>query len=79
LNYGRVTGTPEGTSQVKDIRATGNAQVEYLTRLNDTTLLFSPDNGVNGKELWKSGGTAGGTQMVKNIHPDTPTITGSRP
>jgi ELWxxDGT repeat protein len=72
-------GTSEGTSLVKDIHATGNAQVEYLARLNDTTILFSANNGVNGTELWKSDGTAAGTQMVKNINPDTPAIADSKP
>jgi ELWxxDGT repeat protein len=70
-------GTSEGTSLVKDIRATGDARVEYLARLNDTTILFSANNGLNGAELWKSDGTPAGTQMVKNINPDTPAIAGS--
>ena len=33
----------------------------------DGTLFFSADDGVNGRELWKSDGTADGTVMVKDI------------
>ena len=34
---------------------------------NDGVLYFSADNGVNGKELWKSDGTTDGTQLVYDI------------
>ena len=33
------------------------------------TLFFQADDGVNGRELWTSDGTAAGTQMVKDIDP----------
>ena len=33
------------------------------------TLYFTSDDGVNGKELWKSDGTAAGTVLVKDIRP----------
>lgn len=32
------------------------------------TLFFSANDGVNGKELWKSDGTAAGTTLVKEIN-----------
>jgi ELWxxDGT repeat protein len=33
------------------------------------TLFFSANDGVNGRELWRSDGTAAGTVLVKNIYP----------
>ena len=32
------------------------------------TLYFTADNGTNGRELWKSDGTASGTVLVKDIN-----------
>ncbi len=33
------------------------------------TLFFQATDGVHGNELWRSNGTAAGTQMVKDINP----------
>ncbi|GAA3524640.1 ELWxxDGT repeat protein [Nocardioides daeguensis] len=33
------------------------------------TFYFSATDGDHGRELWKSNGTAGGTQLVKDVHP----------
>ena len=39
-----------------------------LTNVNGT-LFFTADDGTNGRELWKSDGTAAGTVLVKDISP----------
>ncbi len=64
-------GTAAGTVLVKDIKPGTGYGISFL--LNDLfvnvngTLFFTADNGVNGRELWKSNGTASGTVMVKDI------------
>ena len=66
-------GTAAGTQLVKDIR-TGSGSGYYsnssspsdLTAVG-STLYFSANDGTNGRELWKSDGTASGTQLVKDI------------
>src|SRR5205085_2313751 len=40
----------------------------YLTAVGGT-LFFVADDGLNGRELWKSDGTAVGTVLVKDINP----------
>ncbi len=39
-------------------------------------MYFTADNGINGRELWRSDGTSAGTYMVKDINPG---FTGSNP
>src|SRR5262249_35681880 len=41
---------------------------DHLTNVNGT-VFFSANDGVNGTELWKSDGTAGGTVMAAEILP----------
>jgi trimeric autotransporter adhesin len=65
-------GTPEGTTLVKDINTTstfsGSSPRNFFTTANGT-LFFTADDGVTGRELWKSNGTPEGTVLVKDINP----------
>ncbi len=51
---------------VKDINPLGNASIEGITEYNGK-LYFSADDGVHGRELWTTDGTADGTELVKDI------------
>ncbi|MDJ0719355.1 MAG: hypothetical protein QNJ54_34905 [Prochloraceae cyanobacterium] len=52
---------------VKDIFPGSNGSIpENLTNVNGT-LFFTANDGINGKELWKSDGTEEGTTLVKDI------------
>ncbi|WP_435353923.1 ELWxxDGT repeat protein [Emticicia sp. SJ17W-69] len=69
----KSNGTEAGTVLVKDINiGTSNSSDgtypfdTYLTNLNGT-LYFVANNGVNGRELWKSDGTTIGTVMVNDM------------
>ncbi len=42
---------------------------KHLTAVGDT-LFFTADDGVHGRELWKSDGSRRGTALVKDIDPD---------
>jgi ELWxxDGT repeat protein len=54
---------------VKDLNpGSADSNPRYLSDINHT-LFFGADDGVHGRELWKSDGTAGGTQLVKDIVP----------
>lgn len=64
-------GTETGTVLVKNIHAVGDglggSSPEELININGT-LYFSANDGVNGRELWKSDGSETGTVLVKDIH-----------
>jgi ELWxxDGT repeat protein len=71
--------TPSVTALVKDINTNpltggpyypGGSAPYYLTNV-DGTLLFSANDGSNGRELWSSDGTGTGTNLVKDINPGT--------
>jgi ELWxxDGT repeat protein len=53
---------------VSDINPSGNAFPYLLTNVGGK-LFFIASDGAHGSELWTSDGTAGGTQLVKDINP----------
>jgi ELWxxDGT repeat protein/VCBS repeat-containing protein len=69
-------GTSDGTAMVRNIRpdvegaAPSSANPTQLTNFNGT-LYFTADDGVHGRELWKSDGSEAGTLLVKDIHAGT--------
>lgn len=74
-------GTPAGTAMVKDINAVYSSTGDTLSSnprdfINvNGTLFFTADDGVHGKQLWKSNGTAADTVMVKDFGPDGSSLT----
>lgn len=78
----KTDGTQAGTSMVKDINVGTNSSMagagfdyDFNALPNGkfvvaNNLLFFPANdGINGLELWRTDGTATGTQLVKDISP----------
>jgi len=76
LELWRSDGTPGGTSLVKDINPFIRTDQSFPFFMGAVALpgagqrmLFSADDGVNGRELWVTDGRAAGTRMVKDINP----------
>ncbi|HEX3554300.1 MAG TPA: ELWxxDGT repeat protein [Thermoanaerobaculia bacterium] len=87
----RTDGTPAGTVRVKDVNPGAGSSIQPFPNFGSPlTLLgnavyFVADDGVSGRELWKSDGTAAGTVQVKDVHPgplssdvDLLTVAGNR-
>ncbi|QIN81828.1 hypothetical protein GBA63_03615 [Rubrobacter tropicus] len=87
LELWKTDGTAGGTTLVKDINPTtppgptttackrakscaGSSFVDDFTVVNGQIFLTAND-GTNGVELWKTGGTAGSTTLVKDINPSS--------
>lgn len=68
-------GTPAGTRILQDInrstasdgRPGGSDPADFF--IAGSTLYFSADDGVHGRELWKTDGTSSGTVLVKDLVP----------
>jgi ELWxxDGT repeat protein len=68
-------GTPAGTRLLQDINLTtasaggpgGSDPADFF--IAGSTLYFSADDGVHGRELWKTDGTSSGTVLVKDLVP----------
>lgn len=60
-------GTSAGTSKITP----ENVNVDGHLIIGGNKIYFFAYDGINGKEPWVSDGTTSGTQMLKNIHPNT--------
>ncbi len=63
-----------GTMRVAVLRQGPDASYDgsdprYITRLGDGRAVFSADDGLTGRELWVTDGTAGGTSRVVDLNP----------
>jgi ELWxxDGT repeat protein len=72
----KTDGTAKGTVMVTDIsQPTPNpfygsgGGTPYALAVSQGLLFFTADDGVHGRTLWKTDGTASGTAMVADIHP----------
>src|SRR5690606_37645716 len=67
-------GTTDGTYMIKIINPNHSnitsADINFFFEYNDL-VFFIGDDGVNGKELWRTDGTESGTYMLKDINPST--------
>lgn len=66
-------GSSAGTSLLKDINQNSGAYDDLTFGTNpaftvaDSTLFFFANDGINGREVWKTNGTPAGTALVKNL------------
>ncbi len=68
LSSGCPTAKRPARDRLNDIRAGFRGSYPaFLTRLNNQ-VLFAADDGATGIELWRTDGTAAGTERVKDIH-----------
>jgi ELWxxDGT repeat protein len=65
-------------SQVKVINPTGSADISDITSFGYGHALFAADDGVHGKELWITDGSAAGTMLLADLYV-TPSSAGSYP
>jgi trimeric autotransporter adhesin len=64
----KTDGTTAGTVKVKEINPTASAFLSDFTAFKGK-VLFTANDGTNGKEVFITDGTTAGTQMIKNINP----------
>jgi ELWxxDGT repeat protein len=60
---------PAFSTEFLGLLGTHDADPQEFVNVNGT-MFFRADDGVHGRELWKSNGTAAGTMMLKDINPN---------
>ncbi len=71
LFFGCLAATAQTPALLKDINnAISSSNPRGMTNGNNNTVFFSANDGVHGRELWKTGGTEASTVLVKDINPN---------
>ena len=60
-------GTPEGTTQISDLRLINSGPTPAAVDMADETLFLANDSSFRHFGLWKTDGTQAGTTLVKNL------------
>lgn len=60
-------GTELGTGQLLEINDGDGSDPQDFTPFGGNAFVFTANDGMNGRELWYTGGTAGNTYLIKNL------------
>ncbi|WP_428307354.1 ELWxxDGT repeat protein [Lacipirellula sp.] len=74
IDLWKTDGTADGTQRVDGVPSVETSGASYARRLanvNGTLFFVANRVGLDGRELWKTDGTAAGTLLVKDIRPGT--------